>query len=104
MKGVTIKKKVKFSHSKWTKLRPGLHWRIALSFSFVLILAAFAFGLYLFIGEKKAIDSLSIDKNKELVESINRNRLQGVLDVFKEREEKSNTILNSPPGFSDPSI
>ncbi len=104
MKIKLFKKTNKFSHSSWTKLHPGLHWRIALYGFFTLVVASFAFGFYLFIKEDKAINSLSFDDTKAAVDTVSRDRIQKVLNLFSEREKKSAEIISNPPTFSDPSI
>jgi hypothetical protein len=104
MKIQLFKKKNKFSHSKWSIMSPGRHWHIALALASFLVVASFAFGLYLFIEENRAIDSLSLDDGKVAVDTISYERIKKVLDIFTEREKRSEEILNSPASFSDPSL
>ena len=104
MKIQLFKKQIKFSHSKWTKIKPELHWRIAIWGFFVLLIISFSIGAYLFIRESKAINSLSFDNTKTSLNTDGLERIQKVLSMFSEREKKSAEILSSPSIFSDPSL
>ncbi len=104
MKLKLLKKKIKFSHSKWSMIDPEHHWHTSLLLALILVLLSFSFGAYLFMKERKALNSLTLEGDKVVVDTISYTRIKKVLDMFYEREKTSQEIINSPSAFSDPSI
>ncbi len=85
------------------EINPVLYWRIILCITVVLISASFVFGFLSFIKINKDI-IVSISDNNRKVESIDKNRVKNILEYFKNREKKSNEILNSNSSVVDPSL
>ncbi len=96
-----LKKKKKFRKGG-TWIKPDLYWKYILSATFILILFAFAFGLYLFMEINK--EPVSPVANISGQDMIKKERIDKVLEYFIEREKKSTEILNSPSPIVDPSL
>ncbi len=96
-----LKKKKKFVKGG-SNIKPDLYWRCILYMTFALILISCAFGLYLFLKiNQESTTNSTIVNNQEI---IKKERLNKVLEYFKERENKSIEILNSPSPIIDPSF
>lgn len=95
-----IKKKFKKSEHQPD---PDFFWRMILSVTFVLVLASFAFGGYLFfkINNEDVDSELQYDGQAK---KIGKERLDKVLQYFTERKNKSESIINSPAPVIDPSL
>ena len=92
----------KVFHKKDLDINPDLYWGYTLDLTFLLILFAFVFGLYFFMNVNKEEDNyLSTVSNQE---NAVKQKLDNALKYFKERENKSESILNSPAPVRDPSI
>jgi hypothetical protein len=96
-----LKKKKKFRKGG-LGIKPDLYWRYILYMTFVLILLSCVFGLYLFMKINNESISAVVNVNGE--NSIKKERIDKVLEYFKEREQKSIEILNSPSPIVDPSL
>ncbi|MBP9715137.1 MAG: hypothetical protein KBD52_01445 [Candidatus Pacebacteria bacterium] len=82
---------------------PGFYWKILLAASFVLISISFLFSLLVFLK----INKETIVSPEELdlqTQTVKHERIDNVLKYFKEREKKTNEILNSPAIVIDPSL
>ena len=79
------------------------YWKIALFFMFLVILAFFIFGFYVF-NQTNNESALPAVKDNGQVPVVNKSRIINVLDFFFEREQKSNQILISPAPVVDPSL
>ncbi len=96
-----LKKKKKFRKGGFG-IKPDLYWSYIFCITFILIFASCAFGLYLFLGLNKELIVPVINTPEQ--DTIKKERLEKVLEYFKEREEKSTKILNSPSPIIDPSL
>ncbi|MCM2338991.1 MAG: hypothetical protein NDI62_00850 [Burkholderiales bacterium] len=96
-----LKKKKKFTKGD-SKLRPDLYWRYILLVTFVLITLSFVFGFFLFLDVTKDRDFSTISVNER--DTLKKEKINSALLYFKERENKSNEILNSPSMVIDPSL
>jgi hypothetical protein len=96
-----LKKKNQF-RKKGIDIKPDLYWMYILSLTFILILLAFIFGLYLFININKemVLPVANIEKDS----ALKKERFKKVLEYFDQREIKSIEILNSPSPIVDPSL
>lgn len=96
------KPKKKFKKQDFT-IYPGLYWKVLLSISFVFMLISFLFSFLVFmkINKESTISSEELDSQ---IPTIKRERVNNILNYFKEREEKTNEILNSPTSVIDPSL
>jgi hypothetical protein len=96
-----------FKHKKTFKkddsnIDPNVYWKIIVFTFFILSGLAFAFGLYFL---NKLEKEFLVDQNSSSsLETDNQERMQGVLEYFSERENKSKTIINSPSPVIDPSL
>lgn len=98
-----MKKKPRFSNKEFI-VNFRLYWNITLCATLVLILGALCFGLYLFMQENNALSAITYQSTESQVETINKDRIQKILDIFSERQTKSNTLLTTPGTVTDPSI
>ncbi len=99
-----LKTKNKFSHSVWSKMNPLMHWHIALCLIAAMILLSFSFGFYLFTENNGEINTNSVEDSGYAANSFSLNRIQKILNIFSEREKKSENILNTLSTILDPSI
>ncbi|MCX6753180.1 MAG: hypothetical protein NTW62_02450 [Candidatus Nomurabacteria bacterium] len=99
-----LKSKTKFSSKKEFTLNSRLHWDIILYISGLLVVAALVFGFYFFMQANNDLDSLDSETIASKIETLNKNKIQKVLDMFSGREQKSIEILNSATTTPDPSI
>lgn len=81
---------------------PNLYWKYVLLVTFILILVSCAFGFYLFSKTNKNLMFPTVNLDEQ--GAIKKERLDNVLEYFKERENKSIEISNSPSPISDPSL
>lgn len=96
-----LKKKKKFTKGG-SGLKPDLYWRYVLLITFLLVLLSFVFGFFLFLDVTKDRDFSAISVNER--DTLKKEKINSVLFYFKERENKSNEILNSPSVVVDPSL
>jgi len=82
--------------------KPDFYWQLIVLTVFILVLASFLFGYYLFmqINKESVLSIESIGRQ----ETIKKERLKKVLEYFSLREKKSIKILNSPAPVVDPSL
>jgi len=83
-------------------IKPSLYWRYILYMTFVLIIISCIFGAYLFMKVNKKLDLPNINLSEQGI--VKKERINKVLEYFKEREDKSIEILNSPSPIVDPSL
>ena len=85
-----------------SNIDPNVYWKIIVFTFFILSGLAFAFGLYFL---NKLEKEFSVNQNSSsALETDNQERMQGVLEYFSERENKSKQIINSPSPVIDPSL
>ncbi|MFA5936389.1 MAG: hypothetical protein WC822_00760 [Candidatus Paceibacterota bacterium] len=96
-----LKKKKKFKKGG-LGIKPDLYWQYILLVTFILIILASIFGLYIFWGINN--ESTLPVSNVGEQEAIKKERIDKVLEYFQEREKKSLEIINSPSPIVDPSL
>ncbi|MFA6586001.1 MAG: hypothetical protein WCS86_02460 [Candidatus Paceibacterota bacterium] len=96
-----LKKKKKFRKGG-SGIKPDLYWRYILCMTFALVLIFCIFGFYFFMEINK--ESVSLFPGVSGKETIKKERIDKVLEYFKEREKKSVEIINSPALIIDPSL
>lgn len=84
------------------EIRPSLYWNYILWVILILFISSFIFGFYLFMKINNELVPPVININEQ--ETIKKEKLDRALEYFKEREEKSIEILNSPSPIIDPSL
>lgn len=82
---------------------PNISWEFVFWAAFVLVLASFVFGFYLFVQINKEFILPTTIKDGQ-VPIVNKDRIEKVLNYFSEKEKKSAEILNSPSPIVDPSL
>ncbi len=82
---------------------PNIYWMGVFYMSLALIFLAFIFGFYLFVKINREESPLPFDGDERLMK-ISKDRIERSLQVFREREDASNTIINSPAPVVDPSL
>ena len=96
-----LKKKKNFK-KKNLELSPSFYWKLIVLLVFILILASFTFGYYLF--NKTREESVLTPGNLNRKQIIEKGRIEKVLGYFSLRQKKSIEILNSPTSIVDPSL
>ena len=96
-----LKKKKKFKKGG-LGIKPDLYWQYILLATFILIILASVFSLYIF-WEVNNASTLSVLNTGEQ-EAIKKERIDKVLEYFQERGKKSLEIINSPSPIIDPSL
>ena len=84
------------------QINPDLYWNITLGIFLLLIIAISFFGYTLF----NKVNSPFVYENPNptvQVETVNKDRLDKVLNYFSDREKKSADILNGASVLVDPS-
>ena len=89
------KKDLQFNANFW--------WELAFYGVFAIALLSCLFGYYLFMRISKEPARPSGEESGK-AEKISEDRLEKVLRYFKEREQKSSQIINSPSPVSDLSL
>ncbi len=84
-------------------INPNIYWGICLGVAFVLVAVAVIFGVLLFKEINKELVTAAENNNTQ-IQKINTERIENVLNYFKERENESYQILNSPAPVVDPSL
>ena len=95
------KKFGKEKESPW--LNMNFYWNIAVCFLFIVILLSSFFGYYLFSRTNKESVGKS-SNNSSQIQTIQKERIDKVLEYFSVREQKSSQILYSPSPIIDPSL
>lgn len=98
-----FKKKKKFTKEGFA-VNPSLYWRFILTLAFFIIVLAFLFGFYLLNQLNKPFVPKEEDVSGVNVEVTNEERLNKILEYFKEREVVSEEIVKEPTSVKDPSI
>lgn len=102
MKINIFKKRNNFKKTNSTP-NPNIYWElIVFGVSFVMILSFF-FSYYTFTQINKEIDTPTVKDNGQ-VPTVNKDRIENVLNYFSNRVQKSTQILNSPVPVVDPSL
>ena len=83
--------------------KPNFYWKFTLLGTLLMVILVSFFGYYLFEQINKEFVLPTISDNGQ-VPTINTDRIEKVLNIFSERETKSNQILNSPAPVVDPSL
>jgi type II secretory pathway component PulC len=102
MKINIFKKKNNFKKKNDTP-NPNMYWELAIFSTFIVIIAASIFGYNTFSQTNKESDLPAV-KDSGQVPTVNKGRIQNVLNYFSEREQNSTQILNSPVSVVDPSL
>lgn len=97
-----LKKKKVFVKTN-TQPNPNVYWMAIFYLGFILTVAAFIFGFYLFVKVNQEEALPPLEKNEQL-DKISKSRIDKVLEYFKEREKVSTQIINSPSPVVDPSF
>jgi hypothetical protein len=79
------------------------YWNTFLIVFFIVMIASFAFGFYLFLDINKDFVSIQPDTSAQ-VEKDRTSRIGKVLEYFSEKEKKSKEVLGSSALIVDPSI
>jgi hypothetical protein len=97
-----FKKENKFKKENF-RLNFNFYWELAIFITFILMLVSLSFGYYVFkqINQEPDLQTL---QGSEQYPKINKDRIDKVLLYFSEKENKSNTILNSGVPVVDPSL
>ncbi len=82
---------------------PDFYWRVVFGCTLVLVIAAFVFGINLFLKISKDDVSAVAQYNSE-GQKINKTRIDKVLQFFADRKKESENILFTPSPQGDPSI
>lgn len=98
-----FKKKKKFTKEGFA-VNPSLYWRFILTLAFFIIVLSFLFGFYLLNQLNKPFVPNGDDVSGVNMEATNEERLNKILDYFKEREAISEQIIKEPASIKDPSI
>lgn len=101
MKIEIFKKKNNYKKEDF-RIKPDLYWKLILCLVFFITLASFAFGFYLFLQVNKEF-VLPANSGGQ-IETVDKERIEKVLEYFRVREERSDEILNFPPSVIDPSL
>ena len=97
------KQKTKKIKKENFKINVDFYWKLILSMAFLLIMVSFVFGFYLFRQINKE-QILSTSGGSDTALTMEKKRIEKVLEYFSEREKKSADILNSPSSVVDPSL
>ncbi|MDQ3076139.1 MAG: hypothetical protein M3Q34_03350 [bacterium] len=105
LKSLTTKffsKKKKLKKGSWI-VNPDIYWKSILLLSVFLILGFFAFGFYLLNRVNSEVnDEESV--NVVRLRTVNKERLDNVIEYFAKREKASMNIINLPSPVVDPSL
>ena len=96
-----FKKKKKFVKRNLEK-KLNFYWKSILYVTFILIFIFCVFGFYLFIKTNKEL-VLPINNVNEQ-DALKKESISIILDLFKDREKRSQEILNSSSPIVDPSL
>ena len=102
MKIKIFKKENDFNKKDFT-FNPNLYWKLVLLVTFMLMVLSFFFGRYLFEQVNQVSSTPQANDNGQ-VPTVEKNRVEKVLNYFSAREQKSNEILSSPSPVVDPSL
>ncbi|MEI6581050.1 MAG: hypothetical protein WCO07_02660 [bacterium] len=80
-----------------------IYWKVIIFVFFIIIISSFFYGFSFFVEINKDFVSSNITTNVQ-VEQNRKVRLDKILEYFKEREKKSEKIINSSSPVVDPSI
>ena len=97
-----LKKKKVFKKNN-IQPNPNTYWMAVFYISLVLMALSFIFGLYLFLKINREEAPLPFDADERLTK-IGKERIDKSLEVFQDREDISNLIINSPAPVVDPSL
>ena len=97
-----FKKKNNFKKKIFT-INPIFYWKIVIFSTAVIIILSFIFGYYFFVQINQEFVLPTITENGQ-VGTVDRDQIEKVLNIFSERAQTSNEILNSPASVVDPSL
>jgi hypothetical protein len=81
---------------------PSTYWELVIFGVFFVMILSFFFGYYTFTQINKESDTPTVKDNGQ-VPTVNKDRIENVLNYFSNRAQKSTQILNSPVPVVDPS-
>ena len=96
-----LKNKKNF-HKKHLQFNANLYWKLAVCEIFAVAIFSFFFSYYLLVKINEEL-VLPIDDSGR-TDTVNKQRIDKVLEYFFIREQKSSEILNSPAPVIDPSL
>ena len=102
MKIEFFKKQNNFKKKDFTP-NPGLYWKIAVFGTFFLITLVALFGYYLFAQINQEFVLPATNESGQ-VPTVDKNRVEKVLNYFSDREEKSKEVIANPAPVVDPSL
>jgi hypothetical protein len=82
---------------------PNVGWELILGLAFVIIIAFFVLGAFLFLKTSKEFNAPFLSP-LESTTSVRQEKLQNILNIFSEREKESQEILFLPAAVVDPSL
>ncbi len=80
-----------------------LYWRGAIGFILLATIGSLVFGYIFFIKNSQDV-VISKSATNGQVETVNKDRINNVLNYFSAREQTINQIISSPAEVSDPSL
>ena len=86
-----------------SKFNPEFYWKIILYITFAIIIGSFAFGFIIFMQMNTDYTD-SPEASSAQTNLVKTERVEKVLKIFSDRENKSNGIINSPSTIIDPSL
>ena len=96
-----IRKKVFRKEYSWLDIT--FFWKLAIGFMFLTALVSLFFGRYIFVEINKAF-VLSDDQSSSQIQTIKKESINQILQIFYTRADKSKQITNSPSPIIDPSL
>jgi uncharacterized membrane protein len=84
-------------------INPDIYWEILLIMAFIIVLLFFSFDFSLFQTINKGFTTSNENAGSQ-PKTINKDRIDKVLQYFSDREKKSTQVLNSPVPVVDPSL
>ena len=97
-----FKKKNNFKKKSF-EINPNFYWEITVLVILIVIVAFFVFGYCLFVNTNQEF-VLSTVSGAGQVGTVNKDRIEKVLNLFSERAQTSTEILSSGVPVVDPSI
>lgn len=102
MKIEFFKKEYNFKKKNFD-INPIFYWKIVVLSMVILVIFSFVFGYCFFVQINQVFVLPDINTGGQ-VGTVNKDRIEKVLNYFSDREQTSNEILNSPTPVVDPSL
>jgi uncharacterized membrane protein len=96
-----LKKEKQFKKKK-VSVDVNSYWKLLLVVNLFVLIFAFVFGIVLFVQISKDFKTPVVVTGSQL-EKVKKERINSVLNYFKTKEDKTNSILANPAGIVDPS-